>query len=152
MLLEVSDVAIRYGTAEVLHGVSLSVGPGEIEARRLEDHRDADTFRLLFYTGSVWADRSRPTCDPRSRASPGRVNTIRKGLMFAEVGPSLASSQISCNCSSVTGPSVKVFAVRASVKRRQRPRSSSTGSRVAVEEEADITLQSDAYLFAHTSI
>jgi branched-chain amino acid transport system ATP-binding protein len=29
MLLEVFDIAVRYGTAEVLHGVSLTVGAGE---------------------------------------------------------------------------------------------------------------------------
>ncbi len=28
-----------------------ALDPGELAARRLEDHRDADAFRLLFYTG-----------------------------------------------------------------------------------------------------
>ena len=33
------------------HTRILATDPGEIEARRAEDHRDADLFRLLFYTG-----------------------------------------------------------------------------------------------------
>jgi integrase len=33
------------------HARTPAQDPGEIEARRSEDHRDADLFRLLFYTG-----------------------------------------------------------------------------------------------------
>ena len=49
----------------------------------------------------------------RSLAAPDRTNTMRAGLMLAEVGPHFIKSQIWRSCASDTGSGVKPFCVRA---------------------------------------
>src|SRR5690606_18285744 len=50
----------------------------------------------------------------RARASSLRIRMTRRGCEFIAVGPYLTRSWIAATCSSVTGSSVNVLAVRAS--------------------------------------
>jgi len=74
---------------------------------------------------------------PSRRLPSGvRTNRTRSGLVLAIVGGHLASSVISCSCSSVTGTSENVFAVRAATNSSSRPSASSAIRSSAVRESS----------------
>lgn len=80
-----------------------------LSAARIATSGAVEVFGWL--PSAMWLTR-------RARASSERTRTMRSGDWLKAVGPYLTRSYIAWTCSSETGSSVKVLAVRASRKRR----------------------------------
>jgi integrase len=81
---EVDEVeALAAGCERGAHRLSReTIGPAEVEARREEDHRDAETFRLLFYTGIRLGEALALRWEDVN--FDGRILFVRRGLSAGE--------------------------------------------------------------------